>query len=288
MKRRRRLTIGTAVRAIVIFGVLVWSVGPIVLALATSLSTQAEIRSVPPVWWPHKIVTASYRALLPFHVSGASSASSVSSQFGHAFGNSVWISLATVALTLLITLPAGFAFSRMKFPGGRVLFGALVGTIILPVFTLVAPLFRLMVSLGLFDTAIGLVLIYTSAVAPLSIWLFFSYCNDIPTDTQDAALVDGCNWLQSLIKVVIPQLRSGIAAITAILFLASWGQFLIPLLFAPSTDNKPVTVLITEFVGKYSTNYPLLAAAGMVTLIPPAIVALAANRHIRGMLTGSS
>jgi multiple sugar transport system permease protein len=286
--KRHRVTPGALARVAVIVAVLLWSVGPILLALVTSLSTQAEVNSVPPVWWPHKIVIASYKALLPFHVGGAGTASSVSSQFGQAFANSLLVTTITVALTLLVTLPAGFAFARMRVPAGRVLFAAIVATIILPVFTLVAPLFRLMTSLHLIDTTPGLVLVCTSAIAPLSIWLFFSYCKDVPIEPQEAALVDGCSWLQSLTLVVIPQLRSGIAAITAILFVASWGQFLIPLLFATSPDKKLVTVLITEFVGKYSTNYPLLAAAGVLTLIPPAIVALIADRHIRGMLTGST
>lgn len=287
MRRRRNIPLQVA-RAAGIAAILLWSVGPIILALLTSLSTQVEVRSVPAVWIPRHLATGAYKALLPFHVDGASTASSVASQFGHAYANSVAVTLETVALTLLITLPAGFAFSRMNVPAGRLLFASIVATIALPVFALVAPLFRMMVTLHLLNTNLGLVLIYTSSVAPLSIWLFFSYCNDVPIEPHEAALVDGCTWTQSLIHVVIPQLRSGIAAVTAILFLASWGQFLIPLLFTTSSDSKLVTVLITELVGKYTTNYPLLAAAGMLTLLPPAIVALVANRHIRGMLVGSS
>lgn len=286
MKRRRQ--VGTAVRVCVIALGLLWTVGPIFLALVTSLSSQADISSGSSSWWPHRIVTTSYQSLIPGGSNGSGGLAGVTDQFAHAYLQSLLVTLGTVSLTLLISLPAGFAFSRMKVPGGRVLLAALVGTIILPVFTLLAPLFRLMVSLNLFDTLWGLILIYTTAVAPLSIWLFFSYCNDVPVEPQEASFLDGCSWFQSLIRIVIPQLRSGIAAVTAVLFLASWGQFLIPLLFAPSAQNKPVTVLITEFVGKFSTNYPLLAAAGMLTLIPPAIVALAANRHIRQVLTGGS
>jgi len=286
MKRTRR-QLGTAVRTAVIALGLLWTVGPIFLALVTSLSSQIEVSSGSSFLWPQNIVTSSYRALIPGLSDSAGKLSGVTSQFGHAFGISLIVTTATVVMTLLVTLPAGFALSRMRVPAGKVLLGAIVGTIILPVFTLLAPLFRLTVSLQLYDTLLGLVLIYTTAIAPLSIWLFFSYCNDVPIEPQEAAFLDGCNWFQALTKIVIPQLRSGIAAVTAILFLASWGQFLIPLLFAPSVGNKPVTVLITEFVGKYSTNYPLLAAAGILTMIPPALVALGANRHIRGMLTGA-
>ena len=83
-------------------------------------------------------------------------------------------------------------------------------------------------------------------------------------------------------------MRSGIAALSAIVMLSVWGEFLIPLLLTSTSASKPVTVLISEYVGKYTTNYPLLAAAGVLALLPPAVVALVLNRHIRGMLSGSS
>jgi multiple sugar transport system permease protein len=81
---------------------------------------------------------------------------------------------------------------------------------------------------------------------------------------------------------------SGIAALAAILVLSVWGEFLIPLLLTSTMNAKPVTVLITEFVGKYTTNYPILAAGGVLALLPPALVALVLNRRITGMLAGSN
>ncbi|MBV8934147.1 MAG: carbohydrate ABC transporter permease [Kutzneria sp.] len=266
---------------------LAWSAGPIVLAAVTSLSTQAEVNSVPPVWIPATVDFGSYRALLPFNASDATGNSGVTGQFAHALLINLELSVETVLLSLLVGLPAGFAFSRMRVPARGVLFGALIGTIVVPVFALIGPLFRMMASLHLIDTNPGLVLVYTTAVAPLGIWLFYNHCNDLPVEPQEAALIDGATWLQTLTRIVVPQLASAIAAITAILFLASWGQFLVPLLFAPTPDTMPATVLITQFVGKYATDYPLLSAAGMLTLLPPALVALFANRHIRGVLTGS-
>jgi multiple sugar transport system permease protein len=86
--------------------------------------------------------------------------------------------------------------------------------------------------------------------------------------------------------VVFPQLWSGIAAVAAIMALSVWGEFFIPLLFAPTAATKPVTVLITEFVGKYTTNQPLLAAAGILMLLPPAVLAILLSRQIRGLLSG--
>ena len=92
----------------------------------------------------------------------------------------------------------------------------------------------------------------------------------------------------TLANLVLPQMRGGIAAVAAILVLSVWGEFLIPLLLTQTQNAKPVTVLITEYVGKYTTNYPILAAAGVLALLPPAVVALLLNKRITGMLAGSS
>jgi multiple sugar transport system permease protein len=175
----------------------------------------------------------------------------------------------------------------LRFRGGRVAFGGILATLVIPVFVLVVALFRFMAELHLIDTQLGLVLVYLSTQAPLAIWLFYNYCRDLPTEPEEAALIDGCSRWSAFRKVVLPQMRSGIAAVTAIVMLLSYGQFLVPLLLASSSSTTPVTVLITDFVGKYTTNYPLLAAGGVIAILPPALVAVLLNRHIRGVLSGS-
>jgi multiple sugar transport system permease protein len=119
-------------------------------------------------------------------------------------------------------------------------------------------------------------------------WLLYNHCRDLPPEPEEAALMDGCTRWQAFRMVVLPQMRSGIAALAAIVMLLTYGQFLIPLLLGSTPSTTPVTVLITEFVGKYTTNYPILAAAGVIAVLPPAIIALLLNRHIRGMLSGAT
>ena len=130
-----------------------------------------------------------------------------------------------------------------------------------------------------------MILVFVSTTAPLAIWLFYNYTRELPQEPEEAALIDGCTRFAAFRRVVLPQMTSGIAALTAIVMLAVWGQFLIPLLLTSTQETKPVTVVITEFIGKYTTNYPLLTAAGVLAMLPPAIVALVLNRHIRGMLS---
>ena len=275
-------------RGAVIVVLLLWSVGPILASLATSLSTQLEISEVPAPLWPAHPEFGYYAALLNpnFAVPGSLSGASEVKSFAHAMWNSLVETGVSVGTILVVCILAGYAFNRLRFPGRRVLFYGVIATLTIPAFAVLAPLFRLFSDLKLMDSYSGLVLIYLSALSPLAVWLFYNYTGDLPLEPEEAALIDGCNRWQAFVLVVLPQMVPGIAAITAIEFLSVWGQFLLPLIFAPTLATKPVTVLITEFVCKYSTNVPLISAAGMLALLPPALVALLLNRYIRGILSG--
>jgi multiple sugar transport system permease protein len=282
----RRTRLGNAVRWTVIAVALLWSLGPVVLGLLTSLSTQAEVQAGQ--WLPTSWNLSGYRALLSS--GGAQTTNgfvpSEISAFGHAMLNSFLITVETTAVLLVLAVMAGYAFARLRFPGRRVMFASLVATLVVPALAVIVPLWRVMADLHLIGTQIGLLLIYVSANAPLAVWLLYIHARELPIAVEEAALADGCTRFQAFRLVVLPQMRSGIAAVAAIMALAIWGEFFIPLLFAPTAATKPVTVLITEFVGKYTTNQPLLAAAGILTLVAPAALAILLSRQIRGLLSG--
>lgn len=271
------------------FGVtllILWSLGPIAMGVMTSLSTAPETQQVPARWIPEDPTTASYAALLGSGKAiGSDDAAADSSQFGRAMLNTLLLTVVTTIIVIVIAVGAGYGFSRTEFRGSKPLLWIVLATMVLPIFTIVVALYKLMAELNLIDTFAGLVLVYVSSAAPLAIWLLYNYVRDLPPDPEEAALIDGCTRFGALRRVVLPQMRSGIAALTAIVMLGVWGQFLIPLLLTSTSETKPVTVIITEFIGKYTTNYPLLTAAGILAVIPPAIVALVLNRHIRGMLS---
>jgi multiple sugar transport system permease protein len=278
-----------ALRAVSVALLVAWSLGPVLVGVMTSLETQKEAQQVPARWVPEKPTTEFYSSLLGGEETGGrtstSDAASDASQFPRALLNTTLLTVVSTVAVLLIAVFAGYGFSRLEFRGSRPLLWAVLATMIIPLFTLVVALYRLMAELDLIDTFPGLVLVFVSSTSPLAIWLFYNYTRELPPEPEEAALIDGCTRIGAFRRVVLPQMTSGIAALTAIVMLAIWGQFLIPLLLSSSVETKPVTVVITEFVGKYSTNYPLLTAAGVLAMIPPAIVALVLNRHIRGMLS---
>lgn len=276
-------------RVVAITGIGLWSLAPIGLGVATSLSTQADVQAVPARWLPRHAMLDAYRSLLGGTGDvRAGGTVSESGAFAHAMWNSASVTLMSTLSILCVAISAGYAFARLRFPGRGALFWAIVATTVVPVFTVVIALFGLMADAHLIDHKLGLVLVFVSTTTPLAMWLVCNNVKELPTEPEEAALIDGCTRWQAFWHVVLPQMRSGIAALSAIVMLSVWGEFLIPLMLTSTSASKPVTVLIPEYVGKYTTNYPLLAAAGVLALLPPAVVALILNRYIRGMLSGSS
>ena len=283
-------TMGMRILKIVaVLVIVVWSVGPVVMGVTTSISTQREVNAIPSHWLPQQPTLKAYDALLNGS-SGQQSGGTVTQQgeFVQAMTVSGELALGSAALTLIVATMSAYALGRLRFRFGGAVLALLIGTMVIPIFVVVIGLFRVLADAQLIDTKRGLVLVFVATLSPLATWLLYTQVREMPTEPEEAALIDGCSRLQAFLRVVLPQMTSGIAAVAAILALSVWGEFLIPLLLTSTPNAKPVTVLITEYVGKYTTNYPILAAGGVLALIPPALLALALNKRITGMLAGSS
>ena len=280
---------GRLLKTVAVLAIVVWSLGPIVLGVLTSISTQRDVASVPSHWLPHDATTTAYHELLQ-GTRGAAAGGTVTEAgtFTRSMWNSTQLALETTAITLIVSTMAAYAFGRLRFRFGGAVLAVLVGTMVIPIFVIVISLFQVLADAHLIDTKRGLILVFVSTLTPLATWLLYTQVKEMPPEPEEAALIDGCRRWQAFVRVVVPQMSSGIAAVAAILVLSVWGEFLIPLLLTSTMNAKPVTVQITEYVGKYTTNYPILAAAGVLALIPPAIVALLLNKRIAGMLAGSS
>jgi len=280
---------GRLLKTVAVLAIVVWSLGPIVLGVLTSISTQRDVASVPSHWLPHDATTTAYHELLQ-GTRGAAAGGTVTEAgtFTRSMWNSTQLALETTAITLIVSTMAAYAFGRLRFRYGGAVLALLIGTMVIPIFVIVISLFQVLADAHLIDTKRGLILVFVSTLTPLATWLLYTQVKEMPPEPEEAALIDGCRRWQAFVRVVVPQMSSGIAAVAAILVLSVWGEFLIPLLLTSTMNAKPVTVQITEYVGKYTTNYPILAAAGVLALIPPAIVALLLNKRIAGMLAGSS
>jgi multiple sugar transport system permease protein len=268
---------------------LAWSLLPILWALRSSLTRPVDLTTPHFSLLPPTFTLQHYANLL-----GAVSAfqgtvtQSVWPQFSRALLNSVLTSAAATVITVLAAALGGYAFARLRFPGRDAIFGLVVATLAIPAYTVMIPLYRMMVSVHLVDTYLGVTLVYVSAFLPLALWLMRSVYRGLPLSLEEAAWIDGAGRLRTLFVIILPMAAPGVIAAAILTFLTAWGQFLIPLVFSPTLNTKPLTVLIPEFVSKNYIDYGLMNAAGVLAIIPPLLLVVFLNRYLISGLTAGS
>lgn len=268
---------------------VLWSILPILWVLISSISTRAELYSIPPNWIPENPTFHAYYSVLvegEGFRGGEGQASARLIRMG--IRNSLIISISTTALVMAVAPLLGYAFGRLRFPGRRLFFYLVLALIALPGWPVIIGLFPMMSRLRLLDTKVGLILLLFTYRIPFEMWFMTGYFRQVPSEIEDAARVDGCTRLQALYRIVIYMVQPGIIAVSIISFLHSWNFFLIPLVMAYTLRSKPLTVTITEFVGQYFVQWDLMSAATILAIIPPLIMVLLFQRYIvKGLSAGA-
>lgn len=201
--------------------------------------------------------------------------------------NSVIIAALTTAATLLLGVPAGYAFARGRFPGRAFLGGWLLFSRMVPPVIFIIPLFLFFHDLGLIDSFVGLMLAYMTGLLPFAIWMSASYFADIPIDVEDAARVDGCTRFQAFIWTALPLALPGIITVANLIAIAAWGEYFIPLILA-GPNTTPATVGVVNFVGYDAINWGAMAAAALTLVVPVFLLTIAAQRGLlRGLTAGA-
>lgn len=266
-----------------------WSLGPIYWSLVTSLTPPLNLLGAPSLW-PQHITLEHYAKLFgATSMSQGNAVQSVWPQFSAALANSLITSILATIVTVAIAAFGAYAFVRLEFPGRDLLFVAVVATLAIPAYTVMIPLYRLMISLKLIDTYTGITLIYVSAFLPLALWLMRSVYQAMPISLEEAAWLDGAGRIYTLVYIVLPLAAPGLIASAILTFLNAWGQFMVPLVFSPTLATKPLTVLIPEFVTRNYIDFGLMNAAGILAIIPPVLLVLFLNRYlVSGLMAGAT
>ena len=270
-----------SLRTVGIVFILVWTLVPLYWTLNSSLQTDAQITSKPAHYLPPAPSLKHYVDLL-----GGSGdiATAIRRSTLNIF---VECAAATVVTVVLATL-AAYAFARMEFRFGKVLFFAVLFTMAFPPHTTLIPLYRIMTDLRLVNTYTGIVLVYVSGFLPLATWILYNYMSSLPVAIEEASEVDGASRMQVLWHVVLPLSLPGVISTGIITFLFAWAQFLFPLVLSSDLSTQPLTVVIAALQGRHTIPLTLMSAAGIVAIVVPTIIALVFNRYIvSGLLSGS-
>jgi multiple sugar transport system permease protein len=272
---------------LVLIILVVWDLGPIYWTFRTSLSRPIDLSSIPPHYLPWPSTLDNYGRLFGFLPANTGSDVSIWPTIQRALINSIVTCVGTTIAVTVIAVAAGYVFARLRFVGGNLTFGLVIATLALPAYAVIIPLYRMMVQANLINTYTCLILIYASAFIPLAIWLMRAYFATIPRELDEAALIDGASRIR-VILTVLPSALPGVVATAIITFLSAWSQFAIPLVFAPTIDSQPLTVVIANFVGKTTIDYGLMTAASMLTILPPLVIVVFLNRYlVSGLSVGA-
>lgn len=249
---------------------------PMSWVVISSFKTVPEVTSPTPTFWPRTFTLEHYVRLfeqVPFFTY---------------FLNSVYVALASTAITLVLASLAAYSVCRCKYRGRELLFRTFISVYIFPRVLLIIPLYVTFTNLGIIDTLLALVIVNVTVVAPFSIWMLRTFFTGVPLDLEDAAMVDGASGLQVLVRIFLPLSAPRLAALALNTFLMSWTEYLFAVAFIISDRYKTLPVGIAHFLQQYFIDWGLLMSSSVIIAIPPILLfALAGRWFITGLTAGA-
>ncbi len=282
IQRSRRWALIWAYIFLVMFAV--FFLMPPIYMLITSLKSSSEIAAITNPWWVFHPTLENYAALLG------------SSTYMTFFRNSAVVSLIVVAVTMLVSIPAAFALSRMKFWGSTTLATGVFLTYLVPETLLFIPLFKIFAyvheytGIELLNHWWALIVLYPTLTVPFATWILIAYFASIPKELDEAALIDGAGYVQMLTLIFIPVALPGIIAATIFAFTVAWAQFLYPLAFTTSVDQLVLPVgIVTTLIKGDVYNWGQIMTGALLGAAPPLIIyAFLMDYYIAGLTAGAT
>jgi multiple sugar transport system permease protein len=260
---------------VVLTGGLVVLVGPFLWMLLGSFRPDRELKQVPPAWLPQHPTLDNYRTLF------------TELDFPTYFLNSAVVAVAITIGNLIFCSMLGYALAKLHFPGKRVIFALVLGTLMVPGVVTFVPLFVLVSNLGMVNTYPGL--IFPFLAGPFGVFLMRQFISSLPDELIHAARVDGAGEWRIFRSIILPLCKPALATLGILTFLTSWNNFLWPLVVAQSNEHYTLPVALAIYaIGENEANYGLLMAGSVVIIVPVLVVFLILQKHfVRGIaMTG--
>jgi multiple sugar transport system permease protein len=252
--------------AVMTIGLVVTAV-PFVWMLLSSFKPEMELRGVPPTLWPEELTLDNYQRLF------------TKLDFPTYFFNSAVVAIAVTVGNVVFCSMLGYALAKLEFPGRRLVFALVLGTLMVPGVVTFVPLFVLTTNIGLTNTLPGMILPFLAG--PFGVFLMRQFIEGLPDELIHAARVDGAGELRIFFSVILPLCGPALATLGVLTFLTSWNNFLWPLVVATSEDKYTLPVALALYsTGQNATQYGLLLAGAVVVVIPVIVVFLFLQRYI--------
>jgi multiple sugar transport system permease protein len=257
-------------------GLVLWTLGPFLISLSVSLKEPAQVFADPGLIPDQPTIDAYARVL-------------ARPGFQRALWNSVVIGFGSLALTLLMGVPAAYAFARFRFRGRHLMLLFALLPLLIPKVGLMFPLFLLAVKLGAFDSRIFLIVVFTAMLLPLATWLMIGFFQAIPRELEEAAAVDGASRFQMIRTVVLPLSIPALLTVSVLAFREAWNEFELVLALTQTAGAR--TLPYELFLMQNSTgiaDFPIQNAFALLTIVPLVLVYLRIERYVaEGLLSGA-
>lgn len=267
MSSKKKIKVGKLILYVVLsFGAIVM-VLPFIWTVLSSLKNMGQTFAYPVKIFPDPVVWGNY----PESLSAL--------PFGRAYWNSFYIAAIVVIFQLLTATMAGYSFAKLKFRGHGVIFVLFLATMMVPSQVTMIPLFLIMKKIGLLGSHMSLIL-PAALFNAFGVFLMRQFIAGLPDELEEAAIIDGASVPQIFFRIIIPLVKPSMAAFGIFVFLGQWNSFMYPLIFLNKTETFTVPLLLNFFKGTYATDYPLLMAGTVISVVPVLIVYLFFQKQI--------
>jgi multiple sugar transport system permease protein len=273
--RTKKILLVAAHRAAILLYVVV-ALFPLFWLLKVSVTPNDLLYSEGVRMWPSRTTLDHFRFVLTH------------SAFPIFFRNSLIVAGSTAVVVTVLASLSGYALSRFTFRGKYWIVALMLITQMFPLVMLVAPIFKMLSPLGLTNSLVGLVIVYTAFNMPFATFLMQSFFDGIPKDLEEAAMIDGATQFMAFRQIILPLTLPGIAATLGFVFTAAWSELLFALMLISGNDAATFPVGLLTFVSKFAVDFGQMMAAGVLALIPACLFFLLIQRYlVQGLTAGA-
>jgi raffinose/stachyose/melibiose transport system permease protein len=209
-------------------------------------------------------------------------------QFSTFYLNSAYVTAASIIVTVVVSALAAYAFARMPFRGSKLGFAYIISGMMISVYTIIIPLYLIVKKVGLMDRREVLILVYSATSIPFSVYFLTMFFRTVPLELEQAARIDGCSRMGTLLRIVLPLARPSFSALVIFLFAGFWNEFYLALIFITKTSRRTVPLGLMYFADQYATDFGGQISAVVIASIPIIVIYfLLQKQFIRGITAGA-
>lgn len=276
MARRRRVRPVQVLSYVLLVLMALFAVLPILWALLTSVKDMGEILAYPPVFFPSSITIENYRSVI------------FGSGLLRYMFNTMFVAAIAIGIVLVGASHCAYAVSRIRFAGRESLMFLILAASMVPLVSLLSPLYLIWSGLGLYDTYLGMALVFAAWQMPTAVWLIRGFIEAVPYEVEEAAMIDGCSRLKCFYKIVFPIVQPGLVATAIVIFIFIWNDFLIATALTISDSRRLMQVGLYRYLGDLGVDWGRFSAYTILSILPVVIVFVTLQKRLISGLVGGA